>query len=218
MKERFANCCLGVFAKHWTPGQVKTRLAGSIGNEQAAEVYRSFVETTLVRLNQLQLTRTLAISPPNHREAFESIATGWNITNQSDGDLGERMLRFFAGRFQEGHERVVLLGTDSPHVPLEYVEEAFELLIENEAVFGPTEDGGYYLVGLSRRTDHLFEDIPWSTPKVWPTTKLRLQEAGMSHATVSAWYDVDTREDLERLGVDLKHSEESALRELSSNL
>lgn len=218
MKERFPNCCLGVFAKHWTPGQVKTRLAASIGEAEAAEIYRHFVETTLTRLNRLPINRRLAVSPPNQREAFASIATGWNISNQGEGDLGERMLRFFAERFQEGHERVVLLGTDCPHVPLEYIEGAFELLAEHDAVFGPTEDGGYYLVGLSRRADHLFEDIPWSTPKVWPTTQVRLQEAELSSTTVSTWYDVDTMADLDRLLVDLGDETSSDLKDLAKRL
>lgn len=210
--------CLGVFAKHWTPGEVKTRLAASIGDEKAAETYRRFVETTLARLGQLPCDKVLAYSPLAQKSELAAVAEGWKHSFQGEGDLGDRMQRFFAEQFEAGYERVVLLGTDSPNVPLESIELAFKSLHKNDAVFGPTEDGGYYLLGMSRLLIRLIENIPWSTAEVWPTTQARLQESGVSFATVATWYDVDTKTDLERLRNHLRHSQEPELKELARDL
>ncbi|WP_218931972.1 TIGR04282 family arsenosugar biosynthesis glycosyltransferase [Adhaeretor mobilis] len=215
------KCCLGVFAKHWTPGKVKTRLGTSIGDQHAAEVYRLFVATTLARLRRLTANRVVAFSPDEKEAAFRSIATDWNLQSQGSGDLGNRMARFFEAQFAAGYKRVVLLGTDSPNVPLEYIEQAFDMLSENEAVFGPSEDGGYYLVGLSRPLSEAFQGITWSTSEVWHMTQERLRHAGATYLMLPSWYDVDTLADLQRLRSDLANSIEtsdSALQELREQL
>ncbi|MEQ8211258.1 MAG: TIGR04282 family arsenosugar biosynthesis glycosyltransferase [Lacipirellulaceae bacterium] len=218
MRKDYANCCLGLFAKHWTPGKVKTRLGALVGMERAAHQYRCFVETTIARLNGLPIDKTLVYTPGHERLVFEEISSGWQLLYQGEGDLGVRMRRFFHEHLTANYHRIILLGTDSPNVPLDYIEQAFELLKEHDAVFGPTEDGGYYLIGLSRPADRLFESIPWSTGEVWSVTQSRLKEEGIPFATVPSWYDVDTESDFNRLRDDLRHSEESELRELSSKL
>ena len=163
--------CLGVLAKYWEPGKVKTRLAQSLGNEKAARIYEAFVAATIARLSGVEASHLLAYSPANEqtREAFSTAGThGWSLVAQTEGDLGERMAGFFASQFQAGAERVVLLGTDSPNVPLIEVQEAFEHLKTSEVVLGPTEDGGYYLVGAAKKVPPIFSEIPWSTPDVLP--------------------------------------------------
>ena len=211
--------CLGVFAKFWEPGQVKTRLAKSIGNEKAAWIYEAFVETTIERLSAIPFTRILAYEPDNERtrSAFGyAEGGGWACVAQSEGDLGERMGGFFIEQFRGGEERVVLVGTDSPNLPLVEVQEAFEHLKTSDVVLGPTDDGGYYLVGAAKRVPPIFGDIPWSTPEVLPRTIKCLEEAGLSYTTLDPWYDVDEIYDLHRLIEDLRDQCESdpALQEL----
>jgi rSAM/selenodomain-associated transferase 1 len=197
--------CLGLFAKYWQPGQVKTRLAASIGDNVAAEIYQHFVTTLINRLQNLGDQRWLAVTPPEKAREFESLtAEHWQLEPQVEGDLGERMQAFFSKRLAEGADRVILLGTDSPNVPLDYIQQAWELLHDNDAVLGPTEDGGYWLVGVSTDVPELFVDIPWSSPQVWEATHKALQNAGRSFASVPDWYDIDEHYDLQRLILDLQ--------------
>ncbi len=199
--------CLGLFAKYWEPGRVKTRLARSIGNEKAARIYEAFVAATVARLSAIHCTRVLSYWPDDARTrlAFESAeAQGWSLVPQTEGDLGERMAGYFIQQFSAGTDRVVLLGTDSPNVPLIEVQEAFEHLKTCDVVLGPTDDGGYYLVGAAKRVPPIFADIPWSTPGVLPKTIACLEKEGFSYTTLDPWYDVDEIYDLHRLIEDLR--------------
>jgi rSAM/selenodomain-associated transferase 1 len=197
--------CLGLFAKYWQPGQVKTRLADEIGAERAAEAYSHFVATLLERLRGSGEQRFLVYSPRERGPEFTAILPdGWQSQSQAEGDLGSRMKSFFEQRFAAGCKRVVLLGSDSPNVPLEYVRQAFDLLKEHDVVLGPSEDGGYWLVGAAGGVPDIFEAIPWSTPQVWPATLAAIGTASLSHAVVPTWYDVDLQNDLSRLISDLQ--------------
>ncbi len=197
--------CIGLFAKYWQPGQVKTRLAATLGDEQAAKAYQQFVVTLLHRLQNIGDERWLAFSPPDRQGEFKPITAGhWQLEPQAEGDLGQRMHTFFANRLAEGHQRVVLLGTDSPSVPLTYVEQAFAQLRNHDVVLGPTEDGGYWLIGVSTEVPEIFANIPWSTPNVWQATIAALESEGRNYATAPTWYDVDEYTDLQRLMADLR--------------
>lgn len=214
---------LGVFAKYWEPGQVKTRLAVSIGKKKAALIYRTFVETTISRLSTLGDQRVLAFTPQEQavQAKFNSIGgTVWQAVPQSDGDLGNRMREFLTSRLHHGARSAVLVGTDSPNLPLSLVEQSFQKLDEHGVVLGPTEDGGYYLVGISGMVPPIFESIPWSTTDVWQVTINRLEDAGIRYTTLEPWYDVDNAVDLDRLLSDLANLENSdpALRCLEDQL
>ncbi|MBW3598357.1 MAG: TIGR04282 family arsenosugar biosynthesis glycosyltransferase [Planctomycetes bacterium] len=195
---------LGVFAKHWTPGAVKTRLAASIGNDAAARLYRAFVDCTLERFAATGDERVLAYWPPEQADAFQPYERlGWRTTPQSSGDLGERMRRFFEDALHNGAERAVLIGSDSPTLPVALVREAFEQLKSHEVVVGPSPDGGYYLVGIGGRIPPIFDDVTWSTSHVWTQTTSRLNDAGAPYAVLPEWYDVDDERDLQRLAHEL---------------
>lgn len=199
--------CLGLFAKYWQPGKVKTRLAATLGPQQAATTYRHFVATLLDRLSDYPAQKWLAYTPSGRIEEFREIAPdGWHLDLQAEGDLGSRMQAFFARRFASGSERVVLLGSDSPHLPLESIQQAFLQLQESQVVLGPTEDGGYWLVGASGRVPDIFSGIPWSTPQVWPATIDALQRAKTSHSTLPICYDIDNHDDLRRLIQELQET------------
>ncbi|MCH2115622.1 MAG: TIGR04282 family arsenosugar biosynthesis glycosyltransferase [Pirellulales bacterium] len=215
--------CLGLLAKYWEPGKVKTRLARSVGSEKAARIYQSFVATTMDRLAEISNARFLAYSPDDDatRAAFATACPqGWSLVAQSGGQLGDRMADFFDARFRQGAQRVVLLGTDSPNLPRTLVQAAFERLKTCQVVLGPTGDGGYYLVGAAGETPRIFGDIPWSTAAVLPTTRLRLEQTGTSYSQLDSWYDVDEIGDLQRLIEDLQDQrrDEPELTALLKNL
>lgn len=198
----------GVFAKYWEPGQVKTRLAATLGDDPASELYRRFVTTLVQRFGQCADRRTLCFSPPEQAKAFAVVAgEHWIAQPQATGDLGARMAAFFDSCFREGAERVVLIGSDSPTMQTDYVESAFQILRAKDVVLGPTDDGGYYLVGASRDVAGIFEGIGWSTENVWEQTIAKIADLRLTYESLPQWYDVDELCDLERLRDELSRVE-----------
>ena len=200
---------LGLLAKFWEPGRVKTRLAERIGPQRAAEVHRLFLTTLVRRLTGRADRLVLSYTPLYRREALAQLAgEGWCLEPQADGDLGRRLRAYFAAGRAQGAERIVALGADSPQVPLAWIDDALELLGETSVVLGPADDGGYWLVGVRGDTANevlaaLLDDIPWSTADVWATTLDRLQQVGIEPRQVPGAYDVDRPDDLQRLRAEL---------------
>src|SRR5262245_5935277 len=190
---------LGMFAKFWTPGEVKTRLAASLGPEWAAAIHRQFVEVLLARFDGTGDERIIAFTPSGAGTEFRGLAGGhWQVAAQADGDLGCRMRAFFERSLAQ-FDRVVLIGSDSPDLPQSYVEEAFAALQSRDAVLGPASDGGYYLVGAAQQTPPIFDGIDWGTERVWTQTIERLRAAAGNWHELPPWFDVDDRDGLESL-------------------
>lgn len=195
---------LGMFVKYWEPGRVKTRLAASLGDRAASSLYRHFVFTLVRRLAEVGQRRVLVYTPAERKPEFEALANEhWDSAPQADGNLGQRIQAYFAAAFHAGATRVLLVGSDSPNVPVEYVQEAFRLLARVPVVLGPADDGGYYLVGAAGTVPPIFARISWSTPHVWPQTVQRLRDAGCPYGVLPPWYDVDDPADLRRMERDL---------------
>ena len=113
------------------------------------------------------------------------------------------MRRFFEDQFAAGAGRVVLIGSDSPTLPTEYIHRAFQALRDNAVVLGPAADGGYYLVGLKHPHRRLFEAIPWSTNAVMAATLERAREIGLPVSLLPTWYDIDDASSLALLEAEL---------------
>ena len=214
------DICLGVFAKCWTPGEVKTRLAASIGAQKAAALHRQFVAATLTRLEAIDAERVIAYWPPESESEFKKLAPTWQRFAQTPGDLGDRLRAFFAAQFASGYQRVLIVGSDSPNLPINYVDQAFETLDDFSIVLGPSDDGGYYLIGAKSTPVAALAEIPWGSNKVWKTTIDRLNAAGIPFGTIPVWYDVDRREDLTRLHNDLQNdpTRDPALKHLEAEI
>ncbi len=118
---------------------------------------------------------------------------------QADGDLGRRLRAFFANQFAAGARAVVAVGTDSPTLPLEYIDRAFAELRNADVVLGPATDGGYYLVGCGPDHPPLFDNIAWSSGHVLADTVAALSDPRCRLALLPPWYDVDTPDDWEML-------------------
>jgi rSAM/selenodomain-associated transferase 1 len=195
---------LGVFAKYWQPGLVKTRLAATIGAEAASRLHREFLTTILARCGGLVERSVLAFTPPDRRDEFLRIAGDrWQVEPQSDGDLGQRMRAYFESAFSRGAQRVLLIGADSPDLPRAFIRQALSQLAQVPIVLGPADDGGYYLIGMRAPIPDVFSAIEWSSPAVWQQTIARLRTLGCDFAQLPAWYDVDDASTLLRLQVEL---------------
>ena len=212
---------LGVMAKYWTPGQVKTRLGRCLGMHRAAEVHRLFVQCLLRHLGgKGEWEGCLVVWPPQRLPEMEAAVAGssWLVVPQSEGDLGAKMRAFVQQQFRQGKGPVVLLGADVPDLPREHIRQAFRLLESHTAVLGPSHDGGYYLLGLSRDVPELFQQIAWGTSQVWEQSVARLRQAGVPWVALPPWPDVDYLDDLHALRQRLRQSQEPVFQQLGKEL
>lgn len=186
-----------VFAKAPRPGAVKTRLARSIGDGAAAEVYRRMGRLVVDQMASAPATVTVCHAPD---EAATEVrdwlgAAPARYWPQGGGDLGARMSRMFDRAF-ESSERVAVIGTDAPAVDAETIRRALMALDSADVVLGPSRDGGYYLMALRRPQPRLFTDIGWSTPSVMEDTAARARSLGLDVTFLEVQSDVDTAADL----------------------
>ena len=196
--EARAQARLGMFVKHPVAGRVKTRLAAKLGDAQAARVYAAFITDLIVRFRRTGEQRFLCLAPDDadSRRYFQELAgDDYRLWPQPEGDLGMRMQRFFEDHLHAADDRVVIIGSDSPTLPRNYVELAFEQLTDADCVVGPATDGGYYLIGMRGRVWPAFSGIKWSGCDVLDQTVERLRQAGGHLAVLPVWYDVDTPDD-----------------------
>ncbi len=195
------DLALIVFVKYPEPGKVKTRLAKFIGFERAAELYREFAAMTFQNCERLRhAARFAAFTPPERKEELRAMFPGeWQWLEQhASQDLGVRLHHAINTVLKLGYRRVLTIGTDSPTLPVAYLEEAAEKLTEYDLVLGPAEDGGYYLIGLQAAPTALFEGIAWSTEKVLAQTLERAKRLDLSVHLLPEWYDVDDLTTLEK--------------------
>jgi rSAM/selenodomain-associated transferase 1 len=187
----------GIFAKYWEPGKVKTRLAASIGNEAASDVYCALLNHLTASLNLVADRRLIAYTPADKANEF-SVFPHWQETPQCNGSLGARMADFFNEMFTAGASRAVLIGSDCPDVTANVIEQAFEALTDADVVLGPTFDGGYYLVGMAQKFHDIFSDITFSTESVLEETLALANRSNIRCHCLDRLNDIDTAEDLSR--------------------
>jgi rSAM/selenodomain-associated transferase 1 len=193
---------LGLFVKHPLPGRVKTRLATTVGEEPACQLYAAFLTDLTERFRKLPVRRFLGYAPADADTAayFHQIGKDdYHLWPQPETDLGERMFAFFADHLRHPGDCAVLIGSDSPTLPESYVTTAFQLLEHAEVVLGPAADGGYYLVGMTHPANDIFQDIAWSEPTVLQRTTERISAMSLKLAILPVWYDVDALADLQLL-------------------
>ena len=198
---------LAIMAKAPRVGAVKTRLCPPLRAPEAAELAGSFLLDTVDRVRMVAGARPImAYAPVEAHAQFEEAAPGFALILQRGGDLGERQLHLIEEILGLGLQAALVIGTDSPTLPRECLDEAVSLVMapDVDVVLGPTEDGGYYLIGMRSAYPDLFEHMPWSTPTVLSRTLERAQRLGLRVACLPTWFDVDTGADLERLQVELE--------------
>lgn len=188
---------------------MKTRLAAVVGDHRAAELYHEFIATVIARVGKNADQKTLWFAPSECGAVFSELAgDDWQVHPQSEGDLGRRMQQMFESELSVQGCQCVLLGTDSPNLPTDYVERAFAALLSARLVLGPADDGGYYLIGACGEVPPVFDEMPFSTPRLWDATISRLAEMrwreGIDYVVLPPWYDIDTADDLARLRSDLE--------------
>jgi len=184
-----------VFVKAPRAGEVKTRLAKTLGPDAACAAYRQLAEKLLKELSTLT-GGELRFSPDDAGSEIQSwLGPGWPARPQGSGDLGQRMQAAFSDAFGSGANRVVIVGSDCPDVRAADVRQAWKELKSHDVVVGPAMDGGYWLIGLAGLRTALFEGITWSSDKVLGQTLQRAKSAGLRIQLLRILSDVDTEKD-----------------------
>ncbi len=196
------NRALIVVAKQPSPGNTKTRLVPPLTPEEAAELYRCLLSDTLQLMCRVAGVQPVLAYTPTEAEPFFRglVPDGFQLISQRGQTLGQRLDNVLRAHLEGGYAQAVVMDSDSPTLPPAYLQQAFQQLDhpEVDVVLGPTEDGGYYLIGLTRPCSALF-DVVMSTPTVLRETLQLARGQGLRAACLPAWYDVDNAQDVQRL-------------------
>ncbi|MEN3334770.1 MAG: uncharacterized protein V7641_4135 [Blastocatellia bacterium] len=191
-----------IFTRYPEPGRTKTRLIPALGAVGAADLHRRMTEQAMATARRFATRQAVALEV-RYSGGDAALMQQWLGANlrlraQSNGDLGARMRDAFNEAFQQGCERVVIIGTDCPGITSDTLASAFAALLQNDLVLGPASDGGYYLIGLSRAIPQLFDGILWGTDSVLRHTLQIAEAADCRYGLLERLDDVDRPEDLRR--------------------
>ena len=193
---------VAIMAKAPRPGTVKTRLCPPLLAAEAAALYRCFLLDKIAAVGTLVGTQpVIAYTPDDAHAEFCGLAPDFSLLPQHGHDLGARLHTTLASLLAAGHAAAIAVDSDTPTLPSAFLQQAVNCLSQPgpDVVLGPTEDGGYYLIGVRLAHRELFDGVPWSTSTVLEVTRRRAAAAGLRAAYLPSWFDVDTPDDLERL-------------------
>ncbi len=187
---------LMVFVKNLQRGRVKTRLAKTVGDEKALEVYRVLLDHTLTIAKRVDCDKAIFYSD-YIEETDKWRKAKFNQFVQSGNDLGERMYNAFKQTFSNQYKSVVIIGSDCLDLNEHIITDAFDILYDNEIVIGPAKDGGYYLLGMRKLYKEFFINKHWSTENVLLDTLLDVSQLNVSMKLLPTLSDIDEEKDLE---------------------
>ena len=193
-------------AREPVPGTVKTRLRPSLSDDDIASLYDGFLRDRIDQVRSLHgAAPVIAFIPPDSRSFFAELAPDFLLLPQTGNGLSARLIDIIGRLLDMGHGGVIATDSDSPTLPAEHLQEAVERLSATvgDVVLGPSDDGGYYLIGVRRLYTELFDKMPWSTPQVYNETLKRAAGSGIQVVSLPAWYDVDTPAEFERLRAEM---------------
>ncbi len=189
-----------IFAKAPVPGEVKTRLCPPLTPDEAASLHGSMVMDALEHIRPLRGFDTyLACTPSMDHPFFQTLAARHRLQlcDQVGEDLGQRMDQALTTVLNRGYQYAVLVGTDIPHLSGYTFKQAKEMSQSKDVVFGPTKDGGYYLVGMKTPNSELFANITWSTDRVLTQSQAQAEKLGVTVGLLDPEWDIDTFGDLQ---------------------
>jgi uncharacterized protein len=182
---------LGIFVRSPVAGEVKSRLSPAVDAHQARDLYLAFVADLVARLESSKHRPTIFLSGEPTPELASILDPRWPVEPQSEGTLGDRLVAAFAHLLRGPGERAVIVGSDSPDIPIPFLKRAFHALKHRDVVLGPAVDGGYYLIGLRALAPRLFHGIHWGSSSVFDETLDAIERERLSLSVLPPWYDVD---------------------------
>jgi hypothetical protein len=209
------DAALVIMAKLPAVNETKSRLSPALAPAEAAALYEALLQDTIelaAGLNDVQLA--IAITPPDAIDYFRRISPpGTRLLPIAGADIGDCLNQALGRLLADGYARALALNSDGPTLPLTYLQQAFAWLEhpDVDVVLGPSEDGGYYLIGLKQPHPDLFREIAWSTDRVTAETLAKAEAMGLEAVQLPSWYDVDTAAELDRLLAELATLPDDAL-------
>lgn len=182
-----------IFQKNMILGKAKTRIAATVGEKKALEIYAILIRFTHKVIKDVDAQKIIYFS--EYLEEDSSYIDGYSFMLQNGDDLGVRMSNAFEEVLNQGYKKVIVIGTDCGELKSEIIQKAYNLLDTSDTVIGPAEDGGYYLIGMKKAHPTIFQEIDWSTDKVLTQTLLRIKNAGLTNDFLPTLVDADTYED-----------------------
>ena len=210
--------CILFFAKYPQIGQVKTRLGGEIGDEHAVELHKRFVLDMLSMLKGLETDIIIAVDPADACGSFSEWTGGqYRYIGQVGRNIGEKMKNALEAAFEQDYDRAVLIGSDLPDLPADFLRYALDAIDRYDAVMGPAHDGGYYLVGFGRKSflPEVFRGMAWGGEEVFTRTMNLLDQAGRRTYILPEWYDIDTAADLQNLVIRCNDTKDAAAQTMA---
>ena len=193
-------------ARQPVPGAVKTRLRPLLSDDDIAALYERFLRDRISQVRSLRgASPVVAYTPAESRPFFAELAPDFVLLPQVGNGLSTRLTHAFQQLLDMGHAGVIATDSDSPTLPTGNLQQALDCLAASDAdvVLGPSDDGGYYLIGLRQLHGALFDDMPWSTPRVYDETLRRAAQLGLRVTSLPGWYDVDTPAEFGRLRAEI---------------
>ena len=199
-----------IMAKVPRAGNVKTRLQPFFSSARCVSLSEAFLGDAINKAQSRANELIIAYSPRLERDYFAKFENNkFTLLAQKGENLGEKMFNAFQFAFANNSDAVVMIGTDSPTFPAEFIDSAFENLKNADAVLGETEDGGFYLIGLRTLRKEIFANVEWSSAKTFEQTTQNIENIELKLLHLPIWFDVDFPEDFIRLRDDL--TENSAI-------
>lgn len=207
------DCTLVIMGKAPTPGRVKTRLAECLPAASIPELYRCLLHDSIALAQSLDGVETAIMSPAGDVEELSRIAgAGVTVVGQNGTGLGAALASVFSHFTALGRRRIVAFNSDSPHLPVSELRKAFEVLNSYDLVIGPTQDGGYYLVGAKASHPGLFASSAMGTKSALESLLSHARSLELSVGFTETFYDVDLPTDLSQLTEELRRTPERAPR------
>jgi rSAM/selenodomain-associated transferase 2/rSAM/selenodomain-associated transferase 1 len=201
LRKRKKNRRIIIFGRYPMPGRVKTRLIPDLGALGACDLQRKLFEDIFHTVCTTALKKDIEVEVcfdgGDRRKMRKWLGRGAFFSEQSSGDLGERMYRAFINAFNRGCKKVVLIGTDIAELTCDDLEKAFDALTGKDLVLSPSSDGGYCLVGL-KKSVNIFKSITWSSEKVLEQTMDMAKKSGLDFSILSPLFDIDTIDDVKK--------------------
>lgn len=190
-----------VFVRFPRPGKVKTRLSQSLGEKKTTWFYRLCADTILSEIRNLpeNVEKYVFCADKNDEpEISRWVGPGFSIAIQEGEDLGQRLKNAFSSVFNSGMQKVIAVASDVPDLSTDIMNKSLQTLDNNDIVIGPCYDGGYYLLGMKRLQNHLFDGISWSTEHVYRQTIAAAKKHGLTAGQLQPLMDIDTEDDIYR--------------------
>ncbi len=196
-----APACLIIFAKEPELGRVKTRLGTLLSAQDCLGLYKAFLKDTSALVGRVDCPlKILAYDVWQKQPRYlKKIFPQCIFYRQKGKNLGERMHQAFQYAQKFGARGTVIIGSDAPTLPAEYIKQAFKRLSKKDVVLGPSYDGGYYLIGVNAPCQNLFKDVAWSCDQVLKTTLQNAESLGKRVCLLKKWWDIDDAEGLKSL-------------------